>query len=592
MTTFKKLDALLTPPQRRAALVLLGLTLIGMVLETLGIGLMIPAIAILMQDDRGARYPAIQPLLHALGDPSPQALILGTMFGLVGIYLAKNLFLAFLAWWQMRFAFGVQTQLSQRLFTTYLRQPWTFHLQRNSAQLIRNTVNEVQQLWLLVLLPGMVVLSEGLILLGIGCLLLAVEPLGALIVVLVLGGATWGFHWWTRAHITLWGEVRQYHDGLRIQHLQQGLGGVKDVKLLGREGDFLAQYHKHNVQSARMGRLQATVQQLPRLWLELLAVAGLSTLVLTMLVQGRNMANIVPVLGLFAVAAFRLMPSVNRVLSAVISLRYGLPVINTLHDEFKLSVPDPITHGNNGTLAFEREIRLINITYTYPSAPAPALNGLSIAIQKSESVGFVGPSGSGKSTLVDVVLGLLTPNVGQVAVDGQDIQQNLRAWQNQIGYVPQSIYLTDDTLRRNVAFGLPDEQIDDAAVNRAIKAAQLDEFVASLPEGLENIVGERGVRLSGGQRQRIGIARALYHDPPVLVLDEATSALDTATERGVMQAVTALHGSKTILIVAHRLSTVERCDRLYRLEQGKISAEGSPGAMLHEWQESNANIQA
>ena len=576
LSTAGKIRGVLRSAERPSVAVLLGLTVIGMVLETLGIGLVIPAIAVLMQDDLAASYPAIQPLLHALGDPTPRALILGVMLGLVGIYLAKNLFLAFLAWWQRRVVFGVQAQLSQRLFTTYLRQPWTFHLQRNSAELIRNTVNEVQQLCQLVLLPGMAVFSEGLILLGIGCLLLVVEPLGALVVVLVLGGATWSFHRWTRTHITLWGDARQYHDGLRIQHLQQGLGGAKEVKLLGREADFLAQYQVHNVQSAQMERLQTTVQQLPRLWLELLVVVGLTTLVLTMLAQGWETAKIVPTLGLFAAAAFRLMPSVNRILSAVISLQYGLPVIDTLHEELKLSVPEPVAQGNNGTLAFEKEIRLTNITYTYPGAPAPALNGLSIAIRKGECVGFVGPSGSGKSTLVDVILGLLTPDIGNAVVDGQDIEHNLRAWQNQVGYVPQSIYLTDDTLRRNVAFGLPDEQIDDAAVNRSIKAAQLEDFVASLPDGLENIVGERGVRLSGGQRQRIGVARALYHDPAVLVLDEATSALDVDTERSVMQAVRALHGSKTILIVAHRFSTVEQCNRLYRLEQGRIGADGNP----------------
>jgi ABC-type multidrug transport system fused ATPase/permease subunit len=201
---------------------------------------------------------------------------------------------------------------------------------------------------------------------------------------------------------------------------------------------------------------------------------------------------------------------------------------------------------------------------------------MTLRIRKGESVGFVGPSGSGKSTLVDVILGLLTPGCGQVLVDAEDIQKNLRAWQDQIGYVPQSIYLTDDTLRRNVAFGLASEAIDDTAVAHAVRAAQLEEFVAALPKGLETIVGERGVRLSGGQRQRIGIARALYHDPAVLVLDEATSALDTATEEGVMQAVTALHGSKTLLIVAHRLSTVAHCDRLFRLEQGRIAAETTP----------------
>jgi ABC-type multidrug transport system fused ATPase/permease subunit len=274
------------------------------------------------------------------------------------------------------------------------------------------------------------------------------------------------------------------------------------------------------------------------------------------------------------------MPSVNRVLSAVQYLRYGLPVINTLHEELQLAVPEPAAQNNNGAATFQHEIRLTDITYTYPNAPAPALNQLSLSIQKDESVGFIGPSGSGKSTLVDVVLGLLTPSAGQVVVDSKDIQQNLRHWQDRIGYVPQSIYLTDDTLKRNVAFGLPDGQIDDIAVQRAIQAAQLDEFVASLPDGLETLVGERGIRLSGGQRQRIGIARALYHDPVVLVLDEATSALDIATERGVMQAVTALHGSKTILIVAHRLSTVEHCNRLYRLHEGRVVEEGTPSTMV------------
>jgi ABC-type multidrug transport system fused ATPase/permease subunit len=290
---------------------------------------------------------------------------------------------------------------------------------------------------------------------------------------------------------------------------------------------------------------------------------------------------VVPTLALFSVAAFRLMPSVNRVLGAVQTLRYSLASINALYEEFKLADPGPAVHNIDGT-AFQHDICLIGINYTYPNSVAPVLNGLSITIQKGESVGFIGPSGSGKSTLVDVILGLLPPSTGQVAVDGQDIQQNLRHWQNQIGYVPQSIYLTDDTLRRNVAFGVPNEQIDDVAIQSAIQAAQLDGFVANLPDGLETLVGERGIRLSGGQRQRIGIARALYHDPAVLVLDEATSSLDTATESDVMQAITTLQGTKTIIMVAHRLSTVKQCDRLYQLGQGRVPVELSPSTMLHQ----------
>ena len=573
-----KIRRLLTPAERRGALVLLALMLVGMTLETLCTGLVIPAIALMMQQDLATTYPQFQPLLAALGNPTQAELIVNVMLGLVAIYLLKNLFLAFLAWRQTRFAFGVQVQLSQRLFTAYLRQPYTFHLQRNSAQLIRNVTGEVG-MFTDAIVNSLNIMTELLVLLGISALLLTVEPAGTLIAVLVLGGAALTFHHGMRNRILRWGETRQLHDGLRLQHLQQGLGGAKDVKLLGRESNFLDQYRVHSAQSARVGQFQATLLMMPRLWLELMAVAGLATLVITMLAQGRPMATIVPTLGLFAAAAFRLMPSVNRILAAAQVLRYYLPVVNTLHEEIKVAAPEQATRRTQHPAAnFQSDIRLANVRYTYPAAATSALNDIALRIRKGESIGFVGPSGSGKSTLVDVVLGLLTPESGQVLVDGADIQKDLRAWQDQIGYVPQSIYLTDDTLRRNVAFGLPDGEIDEAEVARAVQAAQLDEFVATLPKGLDTVVGERGIRLSGGQRQRIGIARALYHDPAVLVLDEATSALDTATERGVMQAVTALHGAKTILIVAHRLSTVAHCDRLYRLDQGLIAAETVPEA--------------
>jgi len=575
LSTARKIWSLLTSAERRSAVVLLGLMLVGMVLETLSVSLAIPAIALLTQRDFARNYPMLQPALQALGNPSQPALVIGGMLGLVGVYFIKVLFLALLAWWQMRFAFGVQAHLSQQLFTVYLRQPYTFHLQRNSAQLIRNAITEVNQFIVHDMIPGMLLLTEGLVLLGLCSLLLIVEPLGALIALSVLGAAAWGFHRLTRRRIARWGEARQYHEGLRIQHLQQGLGGAKDVKLLGRETDFLEQYRMHNVQSARVGQLQSTLQQFPRLWLELLAVGGLAILVISMLMQGRALEAVLPTLGLFAAAAFRLMPSVSRVLSAVQSLRYGLPVIDILIEELKLVASEKASTYNPAT-PFHAVLELRHVTYTYPGSAESALKDISLTIQHGESIGFIGTSGAGKSTLVDILLGLLTPDTGEVRVDGKSIQTNLRNWQDQIGYVSQSIFLTDDTLRRNVAFGLANEQIDNAAVQRAIQAAQLEEFVNSLPDGLDTLVGERGIRLSGGQRQRIGIARALYHDPAVLVLDEATSALDTVTERGVMQAVQALQGSKSILIVAHRLTTMAHCNRLYRLEQGRVVEAGTP----------------
>ncbi len=543
--------------------------IIGMVLETLGVGLVIPVIALITDENLAKSYPRLQPALEFLGNPDQKTIIVGAMLSLVGIYLIKAVFLGFLVWRQSRFAFGIQANISQQLFTTYLRQPYMFHLQRNSATLIQNTTQEVSQFTFGAILPGMGLITESLVVVGLASLLLIAEPIGAVAVVITLGSAAIIFHKFTRRKVTFLGTSRQFHDRLKLQHLQQGLGGAKDVKLLGREIDFLNQYKNHSDQTALIGQRMQTLTQLPRLWIELLAMIGLASIVLIMVAQGKSIGAIAPTLGLFTAAAFRLMPSVNRILNYTQSIRYGLATANTLCAELKLNSSAP--NGATTIIAPWQKITLCDVCFTYPNAPTPALTHLSLAIQRGETVGFVGPSGSGKSTLVDAVLGLLTPSAGTILVGNSDIQNNLRGWQNQIGYVPQSIYLTDDSLRRNVAFGLADDKIDNTAVARAIRSAQLEEFVCTLPEGLETVVGERGIRLSGGQRQRIGIARALYHDPSVLVLDEATSALDTATEQGVMEAITALHGTKTILIVAHRLSTVEHCDRLYRLECGAMT---------------------
>lgn len=546
-----------------------------MLIEMGGLGMLIPAMGLMLNSDIGKEYPSIMPYLEALGNPTHNQLVIWGMSALVIFYLIKAIFLVFLSWRQSCFTVELSADFSRNLFLGYLRQPYTFHLQRNSAELQRNIQTEVGQ-FTTVSQSAVSLSIEFSVVIGVALMLILVEPLGAFVVTSFLALSALGFHRLTKNKLLDWGEQRQYHSGLLNQHLLQGLGGVKDVKLMGRETQFIEKYTEHNSANAKIVVKVTTLGLVPRVYLELLAVIGLAGLITLMMVQKKPIDLLLPTLGVFVAAAFRLIPSVNRIMVYVQQMRYSQPVVDVLYNEFRLIRSNRDSNTSNFKFKFNNKLEVKNLSFHYANAKINALDKVSISIDKGEAIGFIGPSGSGKSTLIDVILGLLAPDTGGITVDDQDIYTNLRGWQNEIGYVPQSIYLTDDTLRRNVAFGLPNSQIDDLAVARAIKAAQLDEFVQSLPNKLETFVGERGIRLSGGQRQRIGIARALYHDPAVLVFDEATSALDSMTERGVMEAVYALQSSKTVLIVAHRLSTVEHCDRLYHLNKGKVIEEGKP----------------
>lgn len=555
--------------RKRGAIGLWLLMVLGMAFEMLGAGLVIPVIALLTQDDIATRYPQIRHVLDALGNPNQRTLIILSMLILVIVYFLKNSYLVFLAWMQSSFAFNVQSELSRNLFAIYLKQPYTFHLRRNSAHLIRNMQVEMSLFINSAVNPCILILAESLVVVGLFGLLVSIEPLGTLSVFGVLFFAAILFQRFTKHHIVHWSSQRQIHEGLRIKHLNQGLGGAKDVKLLGREASFLSQYAMHTIQSMKMNQRQFCMQQMPRLWLELLAIVGLALLMILMVSQNKPTNDMLPTIALFAAICFRLMPSANRLINSFQQIRFGAPAVNLLYRELNLPPDETLYAKDTGFPIFNNQLEINDVSYAYPGTEKLALDSISICIRKGQSVGFIGESGAGKSTLVDLILGLLSPKDGKITVDGTNILDNLRAWQDQIGYVPQSIYLTDDTLRKNVAFGLAESEIDDEAVKRAVKAAQLEKFINTLAEGINTTVGERGVRLSGGQRQRIGIARALYHDPSILILDEATSALDMETEAEVMASINALQGEKTILIVAHRLSTVKQCDQLFKLNSDK-----------------------
>ena len=544
------------------------LMLIGTLLETLSVGLLIPVLAVLTSETSEIKLPFV--IFNT--DLDKNTLIWIVVVGVFIVYVVKNMFLGLSVWIQRGYLTRLSARIASQILEAYVRQPLSFHLKKNSSSLIRNTQDSS------VIMGGgfeplLSLVSEGLIVSALFVVLVAVEPLGTLLVVGTLLLATFVFHKLSDRKLHEWGSRRQFEKGRIIRTIQQSLGAIKDIQVLNREDWFIQEHNKHQLNDQSLLRRIITVQSLPRLWLEVMAIGGLTGLVGVMLGSGKESSEIVPVVGLFAATAFRVLPSINKIVGSKQQLKVSRTAIETIYGDLHL----PVLNKQNAqieVLRFE-SVSVQNLTFNYEGISDSVLNNVNVHIQKGEAVGFVGQSGSGKSTLIDIMLGLLEPQSGSVLINGQDISQVRNAWQKSIGYIPQTIFLMDDSLQRNIAIGIADNEIDEDAVLEALKSAQLEDFVASLPDGLDTVVGERGVRLSGGQRQRIGIARALYHRPSVLVLDEATSSLDTETEHEVMKAVQALQGDKTVIIVAHRLSTVEYCDRLYRLDAGRIVDEGT-----------------
>jgi len=548
----------------------LGLLLTA--LEALGIGLVIPVMTTMSKARTGSSGSVLQPLFNFFGIRAVGTMVGVAVLCIVATYFVKNLYKLFFGYISGRVGNFTSHEVTSQLFRSYLTRPYTFHLQRNSSDLLNSMQQEAG---MTIGLVGSVIglVQEVLLASAVIWLMVYTEPIAAISTVTILVVGSMFYLKVTKPMVQRFGQQRQKIQAPLTRYLLQGFGGVKDIKVLGRSNDFLNQYESQNVIVQDATLRYSILKAIAPMWTELLAMSGLTVVVWVMVWQDRPPDRIIPLLGLFVIATWRFVPTVNSVVNLTNSIRYSRPAVESVYREFEYikSQQDIV----KTQIVFNDKIEMRNLTFNYPNTITPSLRDVNIVVHKGETVGFIGPSGAGKSTLVDVILGLLPQTSGELLIDGVEMQEHNLEWQSTIGYVSQAIYLTDDTVRRNVAFGVAEKNVDEVALERALRSAQLLDFVDSLPNKANTIVGERGIRVSGGQRQRIGIARALYHEPQVLVLDEATSSLDIQTETEVMSAIRALQGFKTILIVAHRLSTVQHCDRLYRIEDAQIVAEGS-----------------
>jgi ATP-binding cassette, subfamily B, bacterial PglK len=580
--------------QQTTLLFMLLLFIFVSCLEVIGTGLVGPFIALATNPNTIAQNSLLNSIYQWLNMGSQTQFLIVIGCSIVAIFFLK----AFLSFNSQKiifeFGFRQRGEIASRLMHGYLGAPYTFHLGRNSASLIQNIINETDRFSNGVMMPLMTSISNGIVTLALVSLLVKTNAMA----MVIIGGIvviSYGLLQSSKHRIAKWG--KDCSDALTemIQSINHGMGGFKETKIIGCESYF---EDKLDVQIERYSvgaSLALSLGNLPRYAIEAFLIAFLIgfTFFYISTNQG-NAEGLSSVLGIFALASIRLLPAVGNLLSAINGIRYNacsvdkiyldlkeLEAVNTEADSLSIAATSG-THPSRLVFPFRDRIILDNISYSYPHAERTSLDRVSLVLNKGESIGLIGKSGAGKTTLVDAILGLLTPQAGDITIDGTSIYTNLRAWQNSIGYVPQSIFLIDDTLEKNIAFGVPDRDIDPHRLAKAIAAAQLEELVEQLPNGLHTMLGERGVLLSGGQRQRVGIARALYHERDILVFDEATAALDTETESSVTESIKALSGIKTIIIIAHRFSTLVHCDRIYQLERGSLVKSGSYNEVILE----------
>jgi ATP-binding cassette, subfamily B, bacterial PglK len=566
---------LLDGRQRRATFFLFLGTLVAAALEMIGIGA-IPAYVTLLTDPDRLLANVPDRLASPLIGMQPITVAVAGASVLTAMFVLKNSFIAAFVFAENRILRDLTVALSGRLFRAYIHSPFTFHLRHNPAQLVRNVSTEAGSA-VQVIRSGILALREGLVLLVVFLLLSVVDPVVSLSVFTLLAATAAAFYLSVRRSLAVRGEIAQEHRARQVQTVNQGLGAIKDVKILGREDYIVDLFDRETRGTQRHEAYQRVVGSLPRLFLEVMAVAAVLVVATIFVVTGRPVQLMVPVLTLLAVAVVRMVPAFNAITASLAGIRYFWPALDLISRDLTELEEAAEADANGSQERWPRMrggIALRDVRYMYPESPVEVVRGISLVVQAGEAVAFIGRSGAGKTTLVNLIMGLLSPTAGEIRVDDRDIREMGSGWQRQIGYIPQDTYLLDDTIRRNIGFGLPEERIDADGITRAVKAAQLEDFIAGLPHGLDTVVGDRGVRLSGGQRQRIAIARALYPDPSVLVLDEATSALDSETERAVIEAIGG-RGGRTILVIAHRLTTVLHCDRVFLLDEGRVSDCGA-----------------
>lgn len=551
--------------------------LVVAVLEMLSVGMIVPVLQSIVAGPDGASGRLAEAIAYAADLAGMDDIVAFTCVVFVGVFFVKNLGIFTMTYLINRFTFRKLAVFTERLFALYVAMPYALHLQRNSAQMVRNLTLTASNAFQGFRLMLNLVLETSLSIAAF-TILLIVEP--GITVVVALAAVVLGISmYYVLSHrFRAWGREINDLEGDQIRLINQSLGAIKDVKIRHAEA-YLGRLFTRVVDRLLDVRLlNVTTQEAPRLFIELIVIVGFAGIVLFFMSAEKPREDLVTLIGLFGMAAMRLMPSLNRIVASVNNLRFLDAHVETLDADTQMGIATretPATPRLDGDrVPFEREIRLEHLTYRYEGGQETAFHDVDLVIPKGESIGIVGPSGAGKSTLVDVVLGLLTPSEGRIAVDGEDLAEQRRAWQRNFGYVPQEVYIIDDTIRRNIAFGLEDDAIDDEKVQAAVRQAHLTSVLDRMPQGLDTILGERGSRLSGGERQRVGIARALYTDPEILVFDEATSALDNQSEQEIKHAIRDLARRKTVLVIAHRLSTVRECSRIVFLKDGAVAGFG------------------